>query len=250
MVVWWALFLLAATLLLVPTGSNGRAEAQAQSNAYQPFPCQQGGVAQQRRQSLPLLTTSGSAGSGTMYPCISGVQWRMQAGWIYGATPPGTAANIGAVYDVGTTTLYSAAAGSALKFYNYTNFIKLATIPGTPATAPTSNYTLSITPDGPITIGGAGVLTDLWATGNSAINVAGYNAVCWLVGSSDGNGCRISVSTFQSINWLMGGSNFELYGLDLTFGYLVTHANNPADPYQNPPAQPSVQLPNTTISLS
>ena len=153
--------------------------------------------------------------------------------------------------------------------------------------ATTPAYTLTIDPDVAMTIGGSGTWTDLWATGDSRITVrlTDVKAAAGLLGALTGNGagtcdaagllaspapvrhggnpgflglggndngtCEIQVQAFAALNWLVGGSGFQITGMDIKFAYLVTHTGSVTDPYDpgQAPAGASIRLPNTRITV-
>jgi len=141
-------------------------------------------------------------------------------------------------------------------------------------------HTLGISPDGPITIGGSGVRTEVVATGDSYFaipwsKVEDMSALADLVGKSsictagnDGDVCKIKLSTLAGsgsglfgsliaaiVSSLAQGGDFNLINLNLDFYYLWTHRMDGSDPYTNVPIDGSgsplnsIQLPNTTITV-
>ncbi|MBM9462126.1 hypothetical protein JL108_01620 [Aeromicrobium sp. YIM 150415] len=298
-VVLGALLALVIGLVTWVAGDADRAEANSQSNAYQPFTCSQPGNAnpQQRRQAVPLKSTSGNGfenrNSGTrMFPCLSGVQWHMTAG---NPTTSNTGAIVADVKGINTQnaqTYYLAADGSRslyqLAFRDLTFRSNVAqhgapvlsaSSQTAPDPKPAAGHTLAIKPDGPMTVGGPGVRTELLATGDSwfalpwsqitamsfLANVVGKGAIC--TAGSSGDVCRIRLQTLAGggsgllgqliaaiVSSLAQGGDFSIIALDLKFDYLWTHDMDASrDPYVHPPggANPlnSIQLPNTTITV-
>ncbi|MBO0843235.1 MAG: hypothetical protein J2O46_08620 [Nocardioides sp.] len=266
---------------------RARADAQAQSDAYQPFQCRAGTSGQGHRQNLTLDNGSGGFNaSGHMYPCVSGVEWTFSAGDV-NSSGSTVVASINKVYAQQAPAMSFAAAGSRSDLYQLsfdslvfnsaaTNIRLGANSASTYASPkPATPYNLTITPDGPITIGGSGVTTEVWATGASSFTVPasqlpclgvvvfgvcgglGGTLLCAAVGTVHGNNCQIQLSTFGSnlVQLLTKGSNWSIIGLDLHFDYLVTHRPNPSDPYTQQPVDgsgnplSSIQLPNTTVNV-
>lgn len=133
---------------------------------------------------------------------------------------------------------------------------------------PVKNYVLRIQPDGPITIGGTGVMTDLMAYGNSAMTLAPDNIPAGGTGCGAAGGTKypsgafstmhscsgMQVSALSTLGWILGVKDFYLKQVDLRFQYLLTHGPNTADPYTDPPggiATPlkSIRLPNTRFTV-
>lgn len=298
-----AIYIMIAAFLAWPMVVDN-AVAQPQSNAQQPYECSQPGNSnpQQRRQSLPLTTTSGGTGSGTMYPCLSGVPWTFRLGNPNGSSDQEIIAVAGNVYSPGARTLYWAADGNSSNLYQVAfSGLNLCTGNNTPVSGcriavnnvdsnpnnnldlyastvgmsgqprPAEDYTLRFLSDSAITIGGNNVFTDLWATGNSTFSVdlsdIPVGAIgCTIAGGSvagsnplfgsDTRVCRnVQVSSLSGLNWLVGGSNYRIIGMDLNFYYLVTHRSNPTDPYTQPPIDgsgnplSSIHLPNTWVTV-
>lgn len=307
--VFVSVFALVAAALLWPS-TGDRAAGQAQSAAKQPYNC---GT---QRNSLALS----NAGSGaTMYPCLSGVMWRMQAGSLAGSDITKVVATIDGASAPGTATVKYAASGvqqtlyhvafSNLTFCSVLNSVPVnpcqppvaggstagdwqqlrltAASSTVPAPGPSVPYTWTIDPDVAMTVGGNGVWTDLWATGDSTITVRlqDVDTAAGLLGVLTGNGagtcdeaalladpdpirhggspgflgiggnnngtCEIKVQAFNQLNWLVGGSGFRITGMDIKFAYLATHTASVTDPY-NPSQAPTgaaIQLPATTIEV-
>ncbi|MBM7516753.1 hypothetical protein [Nocardioides nitrophenolicus] len=291
-----AVLALAAAVVLLPRAGD-RALGQAQSGAYQPFACDQPGSAnpQQRRQEVQLDNGSGDFNAaGRTYPCLAGVRWHLQSGSVATSNPDAAIGQIRTAYGRKfPSTVYYAAAGSRTDLYqvafsglqfctgdttpvgacpaNGTTDIQLYADTGdAPQPKPAAPYRLTIDPDQAITIGGAGVWTEVLATGDSSFTVpvaqlpTATQAACVLVGGTARGGflgfggtCELSAADFSGglAQWLGGGSNYTLLGVNLDFYYLVTHRQNPSDPYTQIPVDGSgnplnsIQLPNTTITV-
>jgi hypothetical protein len=125
---------------------------------------------------------------------------------------------------------------------------------------PKTPYVLNIIPSGPITVGGNGMQTDIFGVGSSLIATDlaalpsfpfGQAGNCATVGgTATGNMCTLSLSSFSGslAQTLAGGGTFPLFGMDLTFYYLITHTGSTTNPY-NPleVSGNSVTLPNTRL---
>lgn len=304
-----ALIALAGMFAVGGIGKSPRADAQNSTPANQPFDC---GA---NRNSLALS----NAGSGaTMYPCVSGVQWRLVAG-NYADTASNNyqkvVATIAGASAPGTQSVKFAGGGSASLTHVAFSGLTFCSANGTPVNpctpptaanlgdaydlkltadsttanpAPSPASKLTIDPDVQAVIGGSGTWTDLWATPDSRITVrlVDVNTAAGILGALTGNGagtcdaaglltspapvrhggnpgllglggnnngtCELQLQNFAALNWLVGGSGFQITGMDIKFYYLVTHTGSVTDPY-NPsqaPANPGIQLPNTTITVS
>lgn len=251
---------------------------------------------QQRRQEVQLDNGAGDFNAtGRMHPCLAGVRWHLQSGNVTTSDPGLAIGQIRTAYGRKfPITVYYAAAGSRTDLYQVafsglqfctgdttpvgacpssgTNDIQLYADSGdAPAPKSASNYRLTIDPDQAITIGGSGVWTEVLTTANSSFTVpvaqlpTATHLACGLVGGTARGGflgiggtCELSASDFAGdlAQWLGGGENYTLLGVNLDFYYLVTHRQNPSDPYTQVPVDGSgnplnsIQLPNTTISVS
>ncbi|QSR28165.1 hypothetical protein CFH99_21315 [Nocardioides aromaticivorans] len=251
---------------------------------------------QQRRQEVQLDNGAGDFNAaGRMHPCLAGVRWHLQSGSVTTSDPGLAIGQIRTAYGRKfPNTVYYAAAGSRTDLYQVafsglqfctgdttpvaacpasgTNDIQLYADSGdAPAPKAAGNYRLTIDPDQAITIGGSGVWTEVLATANSSFTVpvaqlpTATHLACGLVGGTARGGflgiggtCELSASDFAGdlAQWLGGGENYTLLGVNLDFYYLVTHRQNPSDPYTQVPVDGSgnplnsIQLPNTTISVS
>ncbi|WGY01430.1 hypothetical protein QI633_23200 [Nocardioides sp. QY071] len=291
-----AVLALAAACVLLPRAGD-RALGQAQSSAYQPFACDQPGSSnpQQRRQDVQLDNGAGDFNAtGRMYPCLAGVRWHLQSGNVATSSPDAGIGQIRTAYGRKfPNTVYYAAAGSRTDLYQVAfSGLQFCTDDNTPVGAcpasgttdiqlyadsgdapqpkPAAPYRLTIDPDQAITIGGAGVWTEVLATASSSFTVpiaqlpTATHLACGLVGGTARGGflgiggtCELSAEDFAGdlAQWLGGGSNYTLLGVNLDFYYLVTHRQNPSDPYTQVPVDGSgnplnsIQLPNTTISV-
>src|SRR5690606_22991986 len=120
---------------------------------------------------------------------------------------------------------------------------------GTANPKPKVDYVLRLKPDGPATMGGNGVITDLVVTGDSKFSVD-VNQVtagtlgCTLAGGSVIGGvlgigahtCQgVTVSSMAGLAWITGVKSYSIRQLDMQFHYLSTHAGNTTDPYTQPP---------------
>lgn len=251
---------------------------------------------QQRRQEIQLDNGSGDfSAAGRMHPCLAGVRWHLQSGNVatsdsgaaigqirtaYGRKFPGTVhwaaagsrtdlyqvAFSGLQFCTGDTTPVSACPSAGT-----TDIQLYADSADAPAPRSASNYRLTIDPDQAITIGGSGVWTEVLATANSSFTVpvsqlpTATHLACALVGGTARGGflgiggtCELSAADFAGdlAQWLGGGENYTLLGVNLDLYHLVTHRQNPSDPYTQVPVDGSgnplnsIQLPNTTISVS
>jgi hypothetical protein len=302
LVVFAMLWLIAAAAVwFVPWGGTA-AQAQSQSSAYQPFACAQSGGGN-RRQTVPLANANvNGTTSGVFYPCISGVPWRFQAGDLSNFNNNSAdgidIAYVNGVYSKTNPTIYWASSGSSGLYGVAFKDLQICTGSNTPASGctlsasntdsatnndvalyadssgtaspkPKTNYVLRIAPNGPITIGGNGVITDLLATGGSRFSVNMGDVLAGSIGCTAAGGgviggtfgvgahtCQgITVSALNSLSWLTGVASYHIRELDLTFYYLATHAGSTADPYTQPPVDSSgnpldsIQLPNTRITV-
>ncbi len=295
--VFGALYALAAAAIWFLPIVDMPAQAQARNEAYTPFACANttGG---NNRATLPLTKSGGSHGTGTMYPCLAGVPWNLKVGNLLSTTDHDVIVVADNVYAPSIPTVKFAANGS-ISLYQMSlagmqlclgrsapsgncwigvnnldaNVNNNAVISASSAAAPSfpkpaTNYTLKFTPDSGMTIGGAGVLTDLWVTSASRFSVSMENipfAACSTAGGTsagenpffgeDTRVCQnIPISKLNSLDWLVGGADYKIVGMDLTFHYLATHRNDPADPYTQPPVDSSgnplnsIKMPNTTVT--
>lgn len=291
-----AVLLVAVVTVLLPR-TDDRALGQGQNSAYQPFPCDQPGSTnpQQRRQEVQLDNGAGEFNAaGRMHPCLAGVRWHLQSGNVATSDSGAAIGQIRTAYGRKfPNTVYYAAAGSRTDLYQVafsglqfctgdttpvgtcppsgTTDIQLYADSGdAPAPRSATSYRLTIDPDQAITIGGAGVWTEVLATANSSFTVpvaqlpTATHLACGLVGGTARGGflgiggtCELSAADFAGdlAQWLGGGENYTLLGVNLDFYYLVTHRQNPSDPYTQVPVDGSgnplnsIQLPNTTISV-
>ena len=253
------------------------------------------GNPQQRRQDVQLDNGAGDFdAAGRMYPCLAGVRWHLQSGNVATSDPGVAIGQIRTAFGRKfPSTVYYAAAGSRTDLYQVafsglqfcsgdTTPVAACTPSGTtdlqlyadsgdaPAPKSATNYRLTIDPDQAITIGGSGVWTEVLATANSSFTVpvaqlpTATHLACGLVGGTARGGflgiggtCELSASDFAGdlAQWLGGGENYTLLGVNLDFYYLVTHRQNPSDPYTQVPVDGSgnplnsIRLPNTTISV-
>jgi len=298
LVVVLALFVVILAVVAWPGNVGTSAVAQDQSDAYQPFHCQQGTTAQQRRQAIQQKgsgTDQNFNGSGYARPCVSGVKWHMQAGNLSDSNTSDVIASVHGINarsltdkvffaGSGSQALYQLAFKDLVFADNVADYgpIRLTADSATsPDVQSPTAHTLSITPDGPITIGGSGVRTEVVATGDS------YFAIPWakvqemsgladLVGKGSictagysGNVCKIKLSTLAGsgsgllgsliaaiVSSLAQGGDFNLINLNLDFYYLWTHRMDGSDPYTNIPVDGagsplnSIQLPKTTITVN
>jgi hypothetical protein len=281
-IVLGALLLLMAAVVAVPQLRNDAgATTQAQVQPYLPFPCLGAGQTAWpgRRQTMPLYDTSRKDGSststsatdpGVMYPCVSGVQWQFTFGKTSDSTQRGQVNQV-QIEKNNPGTLYWAENGSAngsggdgvgdiyhLSFNSFVvtnptasggSAVVMKTVKGTPTSGGyPSSYSLQFNPTGAITIGGNNVLTDLWVTGSSDFKAQGQ--VCVILCA--GIWVDVSISTYNSITWLLSSNNFPLAGVNLNFYYLVTHKNDPGNPYDaaNAPSGTSISLPNTSVTVT
>lgn len=251
---------------------------------------------QQRRQEIQLDNGSGDFNaSGRMHPCLAGVRWHLQSGNVATSDSGAAIGQIRTAYGRKFPgTVYWAAAGSRTDLYQVafsglqfctgdttpvgacpsagTTDIQLyADSADAPAPKSAGNYRLTIDPDQAITIGGSGVWTEVLATASSSFTVpvaqlpTATHLACALVGGTARGGflgiggtCELSAADFAGdlAQWLGGGENYTLLGVNLDLYYLVTHRQNPSDPYTQVPVDGSgnplnsIQLPNTTISVS
>lgn len=139
---------------------------------------------------------------------------------------------------------------------------------GTASNAPTKPYVLRMAPDGPVTLGGGGVLTDILAEGTSTFTVGPENITLGGTGCGIAGGQKWPSGTFDTMHtcqgitladmaglaWILGVNTFYLKQINLDFKYLLTHGGTTTNPYTDPPggaANPSVTvaLPNTRISV-
>ena len=317
LVVVTAIALLIMSSALWPSPDD-RAEANSQNNSYQPFQCDQPGSSnpQQRRQVVPLKN-SGDNGTfqsrlfGTrMFPCLSGTRWTLTAGEPNGSSTTNVAADVRGIYANSSDgncdsnkgfTYYYAATGSMCLFQiafsdlvfrdNVASFgapVLSARSTTVPAPSAKVAHTLRIAPDGPFTVGGPGVKTNLLTTGDSWVaipwrtvtNLAGIliiaagltttsqkNTIC--TAGWNGDSCRMKIRTLAGdgtggwndlvtaiLSGLAAGGDYNILAANLEFYYLFTHDNNAGnDPYVYPPGGTtnplnSIQLPNTTITVT
>lgn len=256
-----------------------------------------------RRSNLQMFNNSGLSGytSGRAYPCVSGVAWKLEAGntkrnlsaaGTYQGNN-GIVALISKIYPESGGTMNFAGAGSkstvhmslaSLRFctgvpaidgpVNFANGmgcvrrvdgVKMYADSATsPTVKPTVPYVLNITPNGPITVGGAGVLTDMWMDPGSVL-AAPISSVplgtlgcgsAGVAGNTYGSGsnqtCEFEVSKVTSglAQNLAAGQNFAIVGMNVTFYYLMSHAQGSTNPYNTAELTlNSIQLPNTRIKV-
>lgn len=297
LVVVLAVLTVAAATVLLPRSGDG-ALGQAPTSAHQPFSCDQPGSSnpQQRRQDIQLDNGSGDfSAAGRMYPCLAGVRWHLQSGNVATSNTTPAIGQIRTAYGRKFPgTVYWAAAGSRTDLYQVafsgmqfctgdttpvgacppagtTDIQMYADSADAPGPKSATDYRLTIDPDQAITIGGAGVWTEVLATADSSFTVpvaelpTATHLACALVGGTPRGGflgiggtCELSAANFAGdlAQWLGAGENYTLLGVNMDLFYLVTHRQNPTDPYTQVPVDESgtplnsIQLPNTTISVS
>jgi hypothetical protein len=245
------------------------AQSFANSQAYLPFQCGGSGIA--RRQTMGLYDSgrnragNDTAAPGQMFPCLSGTEWHLSFGNLSDNQ------NRGSVHSVNISDFHSnnwtmAGGNTVTNIYQLSfdsfvigssvNNVSLTTVRNTPVSGE-SPYVLGFAPQGGITIGGSGVMTDMLVDGNSQLDAQGtsvFGLKIWVT---------IKISTYTSISWLLTSNDFPLSGVDLYFYYLTTHVSDPGsslatgdvcktNPYcpQNAPSGTAVQLPNTQITVS
>lgn len=141
---------------------------------------------------------------------------------------------------------------------------------GTVSPQPSKPYVFRIAPDGPVTIGGSGVITDVVAEGTSKFSVGPENITIGGTGCGIAGGTKydegdflatmhtcqgISLSSMAGLAWILGVKTFYLKQIDLNFQYLITHGGATTNPYTDPPKDgagaplTSVQLPNSRITV-
>ena len=291
LIAFTAMILAATAVLYWPEirDGAGQAIAQTQDNNYQPFSCGQANstVLQQRRQSLALKNGSGGSSGASAYPCVSGVAWRMVVGCT-SCTATNLAGN-GAVVAILNNafastgqTLYFAGNGSAGSLTQVAiqglQFCAGNAVPATNlngfgckqavnnlqlyansttslAYQPTTPYQLNIIPAKDITLGGSGMMADIWGTSGSAFEVPAADITsgstgCGVVGgTSTTNGCTVTLGQFSGslAQSLAGGSTLPVVGVNLTFYYLITHSPGATNPYNELATTNSLLLPNTRI---
>ncbi|RNL65074.1 hypothetical protein EFK50_03615 [Nocardioides marmoriginsengisoli] len=193
-----------------------------------------------------------SSGGGTIRPCLSGVDLQV--------TIPDNTSNvryaINKIRSVDTNNLVDAngTVMTDLVHISFDSFVigqntSGAAVPVSGVTLATTNgngYTLNLSPDAGVTLGGPGVTTDLWVTEDSWVrvndNMLGLGC---LVLTISGNPCKLTVGTFSSLSWLLNGSSYNGYGMELHVKYLVTYKTGGGVPTGS-----SVQLPNTSMAIS
>ncbi len=325
-VVFTALWVVAAAFVwFVPFGEGGfgqSANAQPQSNDYQPFQCASGGTTGQGKRASVTLSNNNVNGTsgGVAYPCISGVPYRFQVGnltsqtansvdgrmvakvegiYAQGSQSANWAANgnpslvrmafRGLTVCNGTTpsgcsspginnndantwndmAMYASPVPGVVQVYTANNNNNLSNVTATNP-RPTKDYVLRFAPDGPVTIGGSGVVTDLLADPNSRFSIQNNQIAISGTGCSTAGGNTVGASflnltnhtcqgipasglTNPLVQWLGGVADYNIRQLDLTFFYLINHSGT-GDPYTTFPmtgGSPanSISLPNTRISV-
>lgn len=295
LVVLAVLAVAAAAVLVPRVGDDARGQAQSGGYQPFACDQPGSANPQQRRQEVQLDNGSGDFNAaGRTYPCLAGVRWHLQSGNVTTSNPDAAIGQIRTAYGRKFPgTVYYAAAGSRTDLYQVafsglqfctsrTNPVSACPAAGTtdiqlyadsgdaPAPKSATPYRLTIKPDQAITIGGTGVWTEVLATASSSFTVpvaqlpTATHLACGIVGGTARGGflgiggtCELSAEDFAGglAQWLGGGSNYTLLGVNLDFFYLVTHRQNPTDPYTQVPVDGSgnplnsVQLPNTTISV-
>jgi hypothetical protein len=231
-----------------------------------------GGTASCTRSSLALWNGSGTSTTGSVSPCVSGAM--LDLSFPFTST---TQATINGVALIGCSQTVKDAAGDTISpaggmcHVAFNSFLvtnenaAVLKTNGWTGAAPSPSYNLSINPSGNFTIGGNNVLTDLWVDGNSTLSI-NDGSLCALASyieltSSSSAPCTTTISKYgqcyQGIKTLfvkvcapgmlqfLGLNNFPIAGMDLKIYYLVTHNSS-----GGPPGGSSVQLPNTTITVS
>ncbi|HET7736750.1 MAG TPA: hypothetical protein VFK52_12290 [Nocardioidaceae bacterium] len=100
-----------------------------------------------------------------------------------------------------------------------------------------AGYDVKMTPDTAATIGGTGVNTDLWVTGDSFVTVSSillFFGIC----------TTASVNLFSSLSWLLNGSSWTGCGMNLDVRYMALYRPTGSTTGSFP-----VRLPNTTIVM-
>ena len=99
------------------------------------------------------------------------------------------------------------------------------------------SYDVKMMPDSAATIGGTGVNTDLWVTGDSFVTVSNILLFFGLCTTA-------SVNLFSSLSWLLNGSSWTGCGMDLNVRYMALYRPTGSTTGAFP-----VKLPNTTIVM-
>lgn len=99
------------------------------------------------------------------------------------------------------------------------------------------NYTLDITPQGPASIGGINdtgqpMRTDAWVTADSTVAVSVIACI------------QATAGLFQTLSWLLNGTNWQGCWMNLDVRYLVSYNPNVGTTFDDP-----VRLPDTTVTL-
>lgn len=213
-----------------------------------------GGTFACTRQTLPLWNGSGTSTTGSVTPCISGVKVIVQTAYSGGTTSSFvnglyTVQSNLTLHDANNTSIsgidhigfngfqiYSQATGVSLTGGSSTGFT------GT-APTPTYNFTLAADNGSPPTIGGSGVLTDLWVDRNASYVYLNNGVLCAILFQAAP--CKLTVATWTGFSWLLNGSNFDLSQIYLVAYYVVTH-----DSSGGAPASTSIQFPSSTVTVS
>lgn len=291
-----AMLLAVSVVLFWPSIRNTAtsAYAQTQDNNYQPFSCSQPGASglQDRRANLTLKNGSGGSSAAKAYPCISGVAWKLQVGCTTCTVTNGAGSNgvvailnnafstTGATLPVTGTT--NTATGLTQVSIQGLQFCSAASVPSATVNGfgcrkavdnirltanstssltfqPKTPYQLNIIPAKEMTIGGGGMMADIWGTGASTFEVPA-NAItstttgCGFVGgtttgSGGSAGCTVTLSQFSGslAQSLAGGSTLPVIGVNLTFYYMITHTPGATNPYNELATTNSLLLPNVRI---
>ncbi|WP_331142240.1 hypothetical protein [Nocardioides sp.] len=308
-VVGLALWILAAVaILLVPNDGAGAVNSIG-PNYQPLQCSQGTNTQQRRQTvNLSNDSVNGEISGTNAYPCLAGVPWKFEAGLNNFSTGNGTAqgtqdpyviARVDGIYAKNPDNdFYYAASGSAPLYQiafkalnlcsgsgqpvsgcelgvnnldgNNRNDVALyASSAGTPDPKPAKPYVLRFAPDGPITLGGNGVITDVIADGASSFSVGPENITAGGTGCQIAGGTKyhnndlfatmhtcqgIKLESMAGLAWILGVQTFYIKQLNLSFQYLITHGGTTTDPYSDPPggvSSPltSVQLPNTRITV-
>ena len=139
---------------------------------------------------------------------------------------------------------------------------------GTVDPKPLKPYVFRLAPDGPVSIGGPNIITDVLAEGSSTFSAGPENITLGGTGCGIAGGTKyptgifdtmhtcqgITLSSAAGLAWILGVQTFYIKQLNLNFQYIITHGGSTTDPYTDPPggaATPltSMQLPNTRITV-
>lgn len=220
-----ALLVLFTALLMAPLGRESPADA-----APTRFQC---GANDANRATLSLYN-----GAGTLRPCVSKATMNMTVAKS-GENKRYRLSKVRAVSGSGTEPVkYIDGTSENLFHVTFESFVidsnaKMTVTP--PAGGP--SYSVALNPDSAASVGGTGINTDLWVTGDSTLNLPNplLFGIC----------TNFKVSTFASLSWLLNGTSWSGCGMDLDIRFLAVYKPGGTTTGTYP-----IKLPNTTIDVT